>query len=128
VQLSTIDASNLTGTLLGVYEPDETVPQYRRIKLARSAKWVRVAYLKTNPVFFSRYDHVPLRSRMAFLLGMQARKHYRDLQLADARSFESDAFRLEMEAQQKAEPATLDPIQVVDRTASLRDKTDFQIL
>lgn len=128
MQLSTIDASTLTGTLLGVYEPDETIPQYRRIRLNRPAQWVRVAYMKANPVFHSRYDHVPLRSRMAFLLGMQARKHYKDLQLADARSFEADAFRLEMEAQQKAEPAVLDPVQVVDRTGSLRDKTDYQIL
>ena len=64
--------------LLGVFEPDETIPQYRRIKLNRKSTWARIAYIKNNPVFNSIYDHIPLRSRVGFLLGMQARKFYSD--------------------------------------------------
>lgn len=124
IRLSTTDDSGNTGTLLAVYEPDETLPQYRRIRLNKKTSWIRVAYMKTNPVFHSRYDHIPLRSRMGFLLGMQARKHYKDLQIADAHAFEADAARLEMEAQRKVEPATFAPIQIIDMN-NPRDKSDY---
>lgn len=124
IRLSTIDNS----VLLAIYEPDETLPQYRRIKINRRSSWVRVAYMKRTPTFNSRFDHVPLRSRMGFLLGMQARKHYRDLQIADAHAFEADAARLEIEAQQKVEPTTtVSPLQVIDRSQSLRDENEYDI-
>jgi hypothetical protein len=126
VRLGTIDDSGSTGATLGIYEPDETVPQYRRIRLNRACNWVRIAYLKTNPTFFSRYDHVPLRSRVAFLLAIQARKHYSDLQIADAHAYEADAARIELESQQKAEPPTFMPVQVVDLNHP-RDKSDYDI-
>jgi hypothetical protein len=127
IRLSTIDNGGGAGTLLGVYEPDEKTPQYRRIKINRKASWVRVAYMKSNPTFSSRYDHIPLRSRVGFILGMQARKHYKDLQIADAHAFEADAARLELEAQSKMEPPTHMPPQIIDRTSSLREKSDYDI-
>lgn len=126
VRLSTTDDSGATGMTLGVYEPDETTPQYRRIQLNRSCNWARVAYLKTNPTFFSRFDHVPMKSRVAFLLAMQARKHYSDVAIGEAHSYEADAARLEIEAQQKAEPPVLMPIQVLDQSMP-RDKYDYDI-
>jgi hypothetical protein len=123
VRLSTTDNS----VLLAVYEPDETLPQYRRIKINRSSSWVRVAYMKNNPVFYSRYDHIPLRSRLAFMLGMTARKHYKDLQIGEAHAYEADAARLELEAQAKTDPPTHAPPQVIDRASSLRNKHDYDI-
>jgi hypothetical protein len=126
VRLSTIDDSGTTGVTLGVYEPDETLPQYRRIQLNRSCNWARVAYIKTNPVFNSRYDHIALKSRVALLLAVQARKHYADLQVDQAHSYEADAARLEIEAQQKAEPPTFMPMQVIDMS-NPRDKYDYDI-
>jgi hypothetical protein len=126
IRLSTIDDSGTTGVLLAVYEPDEQVPQYRRIKLNRCARWVRVAYMRANPIFTSRFDHIPMLSRVAFLLGMQARKHYSDQQIGDAHAFEADAARLEIEAQQKIEPPTYMPIQVIDRN-NPRDKYEYDI-
>lgn len=124
MRLSTIDNSSTTGTLLGIYEPDQTLPQFRRIKINRASPWVRVAYMKSNPTFSSRYDHIPLRSRLGFLLGMQARKRYSDTDIAEAHAFEADAARLELEAQMKVEPPTFMPIQVLDRAASLRNQCD----
>lgn len=125
IRLSTIDDSGTTGVTLGVYEPDETLPQYRRIKINRCAPWVRIAYRKTTPVFLSRYDHVPLKSRIALLLALSATKHYNEFKLAEAQAFESNAQRMEIMAQDKAEPTTtLSPLQVVDRSSSLRDKSD----
>lgn len=126
MRLATTDSSGLTGVNLAVYEPDETVPQYRRIILNRGCNWVRVSYLKSSKKFSSIYDHVPLHSRMAFLLGMQARKHYASLQIAEAHAYEADATRLELEAQQKLEAPLYFPLQVVDRN-NLRSKDDYDI-
>jgi hypothetical protein len=83
-----------------------------------------VSYLKPSPQFASRYDHIPLMSRRAFLLAVQAIKNYTELQLNDAHAFEADAARLEVEAQQKLDAPLYFPLQVVDRN-SLRDKTDY---
>lgn len=125
IRLSTIDDSGTTGVTLGVYEPDERLPQYRRIKINRCAPWVRVAYRKNTPLFHSRYDHIPLRSRIALLLAVQATKHYSEFKFAEAHAAESDAARMELEAQDKAEPTTtLNPLQVEDRSSSLRDRSD----
>jgi hypothetical protein len=126
MRLATTDSNGKSGVNLGVYEPDETLTQLHRIILNRSCNWARVAYIKTTPTFDSRFDHVPLNSRLAFLIGMQARKSYKALDFASAHSCEADAARLELEAQQKLEPPTYTPIQVIDRS-NLKDKSDYDI-
>jgi hypothetical protein len=126
VRLSTIDDSGPTGMLLSVLEPDETLPQYRRIQLNKSCNWARIAYRKNDPTFNSLYDHIPLKSRVAFLLAVQARKMYSDLQIAEAHSFEADAARLEIEAQQMREPPLYHPVQVVDMS-NPKDKYDYDV-
>jgi hypothetical protein len=126
VRLATIDDTGATGTTLSILEPDETLPQYRRIQINRSCNWVRIAYRKSNPIFFSLFDHVPLNSRIAFLLAITARKMYGDLQLAEAHSLEADAARLELEAQMVREAPLLHPVQVIDMS-NPRDKYDYDI-
>jgi hypothetical protein len=126
VRLSTTDDTGPTGILLGIYEPDETLPQYRRIKLNRSCNWVRIAFLKSTPKFASRFDHIPLRSRIALLQAIRAVKAYDDLQTDSAHGFESDAARMELEAQMKAEPPVYNPPQVIDMS-NPRDKYDYDI-
>lgn len=113
--------------LLGVYEPDETYPQYRRIKLSRSCSWVRVAYRKINPILRSRSDHIMLRSRLGFLLALRACLFYHNVDLANAHAFEADAIRLELEAQQASTPPTFMPPQIIDRN-NPQDKTDWDIV
>lgn len=127
MRLATVDSSGTTGINLGIYEPDEQVPNYCRLQLNRSCDWVRIAYLKNNPTFLSRYDHVPLRSARSVLLALQAIKHYNERNYADAHTVEADAARLEIEAQLKAEPPTYNPIQFVDMNQP-RDKADYQIV
>lgn len=130
MRLSTIDDSGpASGVTLGIYEPDETLPQYRRIQLKRKASWARVATMKKNPVFASRYDHVPLQSRLGFLLGLQARKYYRDKDVASAHAFEADATRLEVEAQMKLTAGLYSTPQIiVHDVMGLRDKGDYNIV
>ena len=126
VRLATIDSSGGTGVNLAVYEPNERVPQYRRITLNRSCDWVRVAYLKSSKQFTSIDNHVPLHSRLAFLVGMQARKFYSTLNSPEAHAYEADAARLELECQMKLEAPLYFPIQVIDRN-NVRSKDDYDI-
>ena len=126
LRLATTDSNGLSGVNLGVYEPDERVPQFRRIILNRACDWVRISAIKSNPSFSSQFDRVPLQSRVAFLLGMQARKAYAALDIASAHQFEADAARLEYEAQSKLEAPLYAPVQVIDRN-NLRDKSDYDI-
>lgn len=123
VRLSTLDSSGQTGVLLGVYEGSQTVPQFRRVSLNKMCNWARVAYMKGSPTFRSMDDHIPLKSRRAFLLAMQAVKSYADLQLGEAHAFEADAARLEIEAQMKLDAPLFFPLSVVDLNG-LRDKSD----
>jgi hypothetical protein len=124
--LATLDASGVTGTVLGVYEPDETLPNYRRIKLGRKCNWVRIAYRKKNPTFTSKYDHIELQSRYAVILAVQALKFYRENDLANAHAFEADAARFELEAQRATETPTYSPPQILDWN-NPQDKTDYDI-
>lgn len=126
IRLSTIDDTGATGTLLAVYEPDETTPQFRRILLNRSCNWVRIAYLKTNPLLSSQTDRIPLNSRIGFLLALKAVKSYLEIQIENAHMFEADATRIEIEAQQKKEAGTYMPPQIIDMS-NPRDKYDYDI-
>lgn len=126
IRLSTIDNDDSSGILLAVYEPDETHPNYRRIKLNRQCGWVRIAFRRASPIFRSRYDHVPLKSRLGFLLAVRAVKKYSEGSIAEAHAFEADAARLELEAQNASEPVTYTPIQVLDHNG-INDKTDYDI-
>lgn len=124
-RLSTTDDGGNTGVLLGVYEPDEVLPQYRRIKLGRCSSWVRIAYRKDHPRITSLYDRLPLLSRLAFLLALRACKAYNEQDFAIAHAFEADAARLELEAQQQIEPPTHFPPQAIDYN-NIRDKSDYE--
>jgi hypothetical protein len=52
---------------LGYYEPYETTPMYRRIKVACSCKWVRVRYRKSESPLVNDWDILPLASYQASL-------------------------------------------------------------
>lgn len=127
LRLSTLDDSGLTGLTLGIYEPDEVEPWYRRIKLGKTASWIRLAYRKASPTIKSRYDRIPMRSRRALLLAMKALRFYEDDDIAMAHAFEVDAARLEKEASDVAETPTASPLQVVDLN-QLQDKCDWEIV
>jgi hypothetical protein len=127
LRLSTIDDSGVTGTLLAVYEPDEVLPQYRRIKLGMACQWVRISYRKINPTFLSRYDHVFMKNRMALLCAMNALKFYSEKNLGAAQAYEANAARLEIEAQLASEPPTYSPVQVINNGNELLDTTDYDI-
>lgn len=127
VRLSTIDDAGTSGIYLGAYEPDEVEPWYRRIKLGQSATWVRLAYRKSSPQIKSRYDRIPMRSRLSLLMAMHALKFYREVDLANATAYEVQAARMESEANEVIESPSASPLQVVDLN-NLQDKRDWEIM
>lgn len=127
IRLSTVDSAGTSGVTLGIYEPDEQEPHYRRIKLGREATWIRIAYRKATQKIYSKSDRVPLYSRQALLFAMRSLKYYDEADLAMAHAYEADAVRLEKEASDIRESPNGNPIQVVDLN-NLQDKTDFEIV
>jgi hypothetical protein len=66
VRLYAFDAAQqTTSVLLGYYYPDETEPQYFRIKLPCDAHWIRLRYRKRTLKVTSVWQPLHLYSRMA---------------------------------------------------------------
>lgn len=117
VRLSSFDNSTTTGTLLGIFEPDETRPSYRRIRLNRCGEWVRIMYRKRSLELISRNDRILLHSRPALILAMHAIKKYREADLGTAVQFEAQATRLLTERENVLTAPINSPIQVEDRNS-----------
>lgn len=122
IRLSSFDASTFTGTLIGIYEPDETTPQYRRIKLSRTGcKWARLFFRKRSLELYSQSDRILLHSRPALLLAMRALKKYGEYDLGTAMQIEAQATRLLTERESVLQIPQGNPIQVIDRGCSIGD-------
>lgn len=114
VRLSSFDSSSTTGLLLGVFEPDETKPEYRRIKISPCGPWVRIGYRKRTYEVRTVNDRILLHSRPALLLAMRAFKFYNDGDLANGNAYEANATRLLTEKERSYTGPGGNPIQVVD--------------
>lgn len=121
MRLSSYDLSSSTGTLLGVFEPDETLPSYRRIKISSNSEWCRIIYRRRTLQLRSTNDRILLHSRPALLLAMRAVAKYSETDIPNALTFEAQATRLLTEKENVISPPTLNPIQVSDRATSLRN-------
>lgn len=115
IRLSSFDSSSSSGTLLGVYEPDETRPSYRRIRVGPGCDWVRVMYRKRTSDVNSLYDRILLHSRLALILAMRAVKKYEENDLGTAVQFEAQATRLLTEKESVLTSPVGSPMQVEDR-------------
>lgn len=115
IRLSSFDGATSSGTLLGIYEPDETRPQYRRIRVSTGSDWVRIAYRKRTADVYSVNDRVLLHSRMALLLAMRAVNKYEENDIGTALQFEAQATRLLTERESVLTSPVGNPIQVEDR-------------
>lgn len=107
VKLYAVNASDGTAnTLIGRYEPDETDPQYRRIKVGNKAS-VRIKYKKRDLEVRSQRDWINTDNRQALLLACRAVKFNSDDKWSQAQQAEAAAVRLisqEAEAQRPAGP------------------------
>lgn len=114
MRLSTFDSSSTTGTLIGVYEPDETIPLYRRMKIFPCGPWVRVGYRKRTYEIRSTRDRILLHSRPAFIMAMRALKFYNDGDIANGNVYEANATRLLTEKEASLTGPAGNPMQVED--------------
>jgi hypothetical protein len=124
VRLSSFDSSTSTGTLIGVFEPDETKPEYRRIRISPSGSWVSLVYRKRTYEITSINDRILIHSRPAMLLAMRAFKWYDDGDLANGNAYEANAVRLLTQKQWCLDTPMGAPLQVDDRN-SISDKNDY---
>lgn len=92
--------------LIGYYYPDETEPNYKRIKLPDSTCWIRMRYKKRSLKITSLSDQLHLRSRMAILAALSSIQAMRaekpDLQTAGV--LEAKALQLLTEEKNHRDP------------------------
>lgn len=117
VRLSSFDNSSSTGTLLGIFEPDETEPLYRRIKLSNCSSWARIHYRKKTYKVHSQYDRILLHSRLALILSMRAVQSWHDGDMQAAMGYEANAVRMITEKETSLESPAMTPIQVDDHNS-----------
>lgn len=124
VRLSSFENSSSTGTLLGIFEPDEVSPLYRRIKLGQCASWARIHYRKKTYRVYSVHDRILLHSRFALLLAMRAIQAYTDGDIQNALAYEANAVRILTEKEASLEGPNMSPLQVDDHNSIKNDGSD----
>jgi hypothetical protein len=112
VRLSSFDGSTTTGTLIGIYEPDEQYPTYRRITINPECEVITVLYRKSTFEVRRSSDRILLHSRLALLLALKAVKAYQDDMLDLGVGFEKTATRIIMEKEERVGSSVQQAIQV----------------
>lgn len=126
IRLSSFDNDASSGVLIGVYEWDETKPQYRRIRISRGCPWVRMVYRKRTLDIRSTKDRILLHSRLALVYAMHAVKFARDFDLANSTAYEAHATRLLTERESSLQGPMTSPVQIEDRN-SIMVKDDWNV-
>ncbi len=85
------------GALLAEYLPNEQEPTYRQIRVSVAPAALYITYRKKNTVISSLSDEIPVRSREAVILMIQALQMYRDGK--DGSALEAKAIDLAMNEQ-----------------------------
>lgn len=114
VRLTTIDISSNTGILIAVYQWDETVPKFRRIRLARQVCWIRIGFRKRSFKIQNQYDLIPLSNRQSILMALRSLKHYADNNFALGEACEATATRWLTERERTSNSPVIHPIEVHD--------------
>ena len=98
IRLSSYDNTSTTGTLLGLYQWDETEPSYRKVELSQCVDFIRVAFRRSVFKVQSMNDVLPVLSRVAVLFMLRALKFYDESDLARGERYELNARRYIIEA------------------------------
>lgn len=95
---------------LGYYEPYETNPMYRRIRVACACDWVRVRYRKSDAPLVNDYDVLPIASYQATLDLIKAVRLSDSNNVVESEAYLGKAIRLLTEIENRS--ASYMPIQV----------------
>lgn len=105
VRLIAIKASDSTSqTVVGYYEPDETEPQYRRIRVPHKSS-VLVKYKKATLQLRNQGDFINVDNYEALRLACRAVKFRGDDKIEQARGFEEEASRILSEETASKQPS-----------------------
>lgn len=99
VKLYAINTVDQEMYLLGDYEPNETQPSYRRIRVQCKSR-VRIRYKLAKFEIVCVNDFIPLDNKFSVVMAMQAIKFYRNKQYDQAAIAEATATRLCNEEQE----------------------------
>lgn len=93
---------------LGYYQPWETDPSYRRIRVSAPSptQHVRIAYKKKDTEIRSQHDWINLDNREAIILAVKAVKFREANNFEQARAAETEAQRLLSEEAEAKKPST----------------------
>lgn len=93
------DISGMNEIQLGYYWPDETEPNYRRIKLPQGCETVRIMYRRRDSKISSLTDPIPLRSKTAVLNMLRSIELMNQGKVPEAQAMEDKATKLLLEEQ-----------------------------
>lgn len=99
-------------SLLGQYEPFETLPKYRRLLISTEACWVRIQFRRKVFRVTTQSDRIPLHSRYALMLMCKALQKFDDDKIEEAQIYEDKAVKLLIEKQNASNPPVSPSIQV----------------
>lgn len=114
VRLLAVNTDDLSAhTLIGYYEPDETEPQYQRLKVPPHS-WVRVKFQKKDYTIRSQNDWISLNSSQAIIMAVKSVKFRLDDKIEIAAQYEVEAARLLSEDQAAKQAAVVLSPQIVN--------------
>jgi len=94
IRLVAIDPVTNTKVLVGYYEPTDTNPRYKRIRIAQGAKWARIKYRKSYTEIRSLNDWINIQNTLALQLAVKAVKLYEQDKYDSARQAEEEGARM----------------------------------
>lgn len=113
VRLVAIDPTTLVEhTLIGYYQPWETNPYYRRIRVSNQT-WIRIKYRKRDLEVRAATDWINIDNREALLLLLKAVKFRLDNQIEQGRSYELEGMRLLSNEAEALRPPGLQVPQII---------------
>lgn len=109
VKLLAYTDDNNTSTLIGYYLPDETEPQYRRIKLPTHCDWIRLRYRLRTLKISALTDPLHLKSKVALELMLRCLKAMKSAKpdLKTAKDFELQAVQFMREKEIVQSPGSV---------------------
>lgn len=115
IKLIAVDpTTTATHTLIGYYQPWETVPAYRRIRVP-DRSWIRIKYRRKDLEVRGTSDWINIDNREALILLLKAVKFRLDNQIEQARAYENEGMRLlNNEAESLRPPGPKSPQIVVE--------------
>jgi hypothetical protein len=106
-----VELQTLDGVKLGVYQPNETEPRLRRIRLSQKVDWVRISFRRKVFKVQSQYDLLPVNNSQAVLMMLRAIQLYpKDPGTAEA--LEATAVRWATEEQRTSNAPVAQPFEV----------------